>query len=114
MLGERITICHAGDKISEPAGAGHCIAIPSPIQADWNAGRIIGVAHEKIDNDALGVMHDADDARMTIHVGIKKSLDGLIGRRHGRREGYDRFIGAAHVLGGARGLCTQPAVALRN
>ena len=59
-------------------------------------------------------MHDADDARMTIHVGMKKSLDGLIGRRHGRREGYDRFIGAAHVMGGARGLCTQPAVALRN
>src|SRR5262249_46235732 len=115
VLRQRVAVGHAGDKIGDVARARGCIAPVDDLRPFRR--HVVGlfqVAGEQRANEALGVAHDAHDAAVAIHPGVKKTLNRAVGLGHLWREGANRMLGMPHVAGRARPQRPQATAGFRD
>src|SRR5262245_16470522 len=75
VLRKRVAVGHAGDEIGDVARARGCIAAVDDLRPFRR--HVVGlfqVAGEQRAKEALGIAHDAHDAAVAIHPGVKKTL----------------------------------------
>src|SRR5262249_26505529 len=115
VLRQRVAVGHAGDEIGDVARARGRIAPVDDLRPfRRHVAGLFQVAGEQLAKKTLGVAHDAHDAAVAIHPGVKKTLNRAVGVGHGRREGANRMLGITHVVGRARRQRPQATAGVRD
>src|SRR5262245_47224608 len=115
VLRQRVAVGHAGDEIGDVARARGRIAPVDDLRPfRRHVAGLFQVAGEQLAKKTLGVAHDAHDAAVAIHPGVKETLNRAVGVGHGRREGANRMLGMTHVVGRARRQRPQATAGFRD